>query len=250
MPMDGLRPGTTLAPPLAGSSTVRSHRDAAVLVLLNGLTGPTGGKTYDAQMVPMNTNDDEWIAAVASYVRNSFGNHGAMITAADVKRLRGTSKDRKEPWTVETLRIALPRALDKKDWKVTASENGEAAGLVADGKSDTRWQTSGEQSNGQWIQVELPEEAIIGGIRLDQWKAQGDYPKAYKVEGSPDGKKWARIGQVNGLPGASEYYFGATKVKFVKITLVGAQKGKPWSIYELDLIQPTAGAAAATVTKN
>ena len=81
MPMDGLRPGTTIAPPLAGSPTVRSHPDAVPLVLLNGLAGPIGGKTYDAQMVPMNTNDDEWIAAVASYVRNAFGNHGAIVSA-------------------------------------------------------------------------------------------------------------------------------------------------------------------------
>ena len=37
------------------------------------MSGPVGGKTYDAQMVPMGMNDDEWIAAVASYVRNSAG---------------------------------------------------------------------------------------------------------------------------------------------------------------------------------
>ena len=244
MPMDGLRPGTTLAPPLSGSATVRSHRDAAVLVLLNGLTGPTSGKTYDAQMVPMNTNDDDWVAAVSSYVRNSFGNHGAMITPADVQRLRGATKDRKEPWTVETLHAALPKPLDSKEWKVTASEAGESASLIADGKTDTRWQTAGEQKNGQWIQVELPQEATIGGIRLDQWKAQGDYPKTYKVEGSLDGRKWTRIGQVNGLPGMSEFYFEPAKVKFVKVTLTGAQRGKPWSIYELELTAANPAASA------
>ena len=96
MPMDGLRPGTTIAPPLAGSATVRSHRDAIAHVLLNGLTGPTGGKTYDAQMVPMNTNDDAWIAAVASYVRNAFGNHGALLAPEDVKALREQSGARKD----------------------------------------------------------------------------------------------------------------------------------------------------------
>jgi mono/diheme cytochrome c family protein len=250
MPMDGLRPGTTLAPPLSGSATVRSHRDAVPLVLLSGLTGPTGGKTYDAQMVPMNTNDDEWIAAVASYVRNSFGNHGAVLKPEDVKRLRAAAKDRKEPWTVETLLAALPKPLDKKGWKITASENGETAALVADGKTDTRWQTAGDQKNGQWIQVELPQEATIGGIRLDQWKAQGDYPKSYKVEGSLDGRKWTSVGQVNGLPGVSEFYFAPAKVRFVKVTLAGAQKGKPWSIYELDFIQPNADTAPTATARN
>ena len=37
-------------------------------------------------MVPMNTNDDEWIADVASYVRNSFGNHGGMVHWTDAAR--------------------------------------------------------------------------------------------------------------------------------------------------------------------
>ena len=244
MPMDGLRPGTTIAPPLAGSLTVRSHPDAVPLVLLNGLAGPTGGKTYDAQMVPMNTNDDEWIAAVASYVRNAFGNHGAMVAPTEVKRLRDQTTARKEPWTIETLRAALPQPLDGKSWKITASENPETAGLVADGKTDTRWQTAGEQRSGQWIEVELPEEAAVSGIRLDQSKAQGDYPRAYRVEVSLDGRKWTRVAEATGLPGASEKYFEPTKARFVKITLTGAQRGKPWTICELELFPGTAGETA------
>ena len=35
------------------------------------------GRNYPGGvMVPMGTNTDEWIADVANYVRNSFGNRG------------------------------------------------------------------------------------------------------------------------------------------------------------------------------
>ena len=244
MPMDGLRPGTTLAPPLSGSLTVRSHRDASVHVLLNGFTGVVGGKLYDAQMVPMNTNDDEWIAAVSSYVRNSFGNHGALVKPGDVKRIRAVTAARKEPWTSETLTAALPQPLPRMGWKITASENAADAPLALDGKADTRWKTASDQKSGQWIQVELSAETAIGAVRLDQWKSQGDYPKSCRVEGSPDGKKWTRIAEGNGLPGMTELYFPSAKARFVRITLTGAQKNKPWSIYELDLFAPAPGEAA------
>ena len=41
---------------------------------MHGLTGPIDGTTYTDVMVPMGSNNDDWIAAIALYVRNSFGN--------------------------------------------------------------------------------------------------------------------------------------------------------------------------------
>ena len=43
-------------------------------------------------MIPMGINDDEWIAAVASYVRRSFGNTGGFVTPADVARVRAGNR--------------------------------------------------------------------------------------------------------------------------------------------------------------
>jgi len=246
MPLEGAAPGTTIAPPLSGARELRSHPEAIAKVLLSGLMGPIDGKTYTAQMVAMNTNDDEWIAAVGSYVRNAFGNHGALLTSADVKRLREESSARKEPWTPETLLESVPQPLHPVDWKLTASEGSEAVGLLADGKFDTCWKTAGDQKSGQWVQVELPQEATIQGVRLDQWKAQGDFPKTWRVEGSLDGHKWTRLSEGNGLPGMSELYFEPAKVKYLKATLTGAQRGKPWSIYELELIAPKAADSKVT----
>jgi len=100
-PVEGAPKGTTLAPPLAGAKLVLDHRDQSILVLLHGLTGPVDGKTYPVQMVPMATNSDRWIAAVLSYVRNSFGNRAPFITTADVTRVRAATKQRTSPPTIE-----------------------------------------------------------------------------------------------------------------------------------------------------
>ena len=45
-----------MAPPLAGSPRVQGHRDYVIKVLLDGLTGPLGDKTYSEVMVPMGAN--------------------------------------------------------------------------------------------------------------------------------------------------------------------------------------------------
>ncbi len=239
MPMDGLRPGTTIAPSLAGSHDIASHRDAIAYILLNGISGPVGGKTFDAQMVPMNSNNDEWIAAVGSYVRNSFGNHGAVLKAADVKRIREETKDRKEPWTAESLHAMLPQPLDSSAWKAMASDAADKAALAIDNQSKTLWSTKTNQQTGQWFQVELPTESTISGVRLDQSKAASDYPKSFKVGVSTDGIKWTTAADANGLPDTSEIYFTPIKAKFVKLTLTVAQKNMPWSVSELQLYATT-----------
>ena len=80
-----------MAPPLAGSPRVNGHRDYIIKAVLHGLTGPVDGKTYTDVMMPMGINNDEWVAAVASFVRNSFGNSGGFVTPADVARVRAAT---------------------------------------------------------------------------------------------------------------------------------------------------------------
>ena len=54
--------------------------------------------TYPEVMVPMGQNNDEWVAAIASYVRNSFGNRPRRSSPADVARVRAATAARKTPW--------------------------------------------------------------------------------------------------------------------------------------------------------
>ena len=59
-----------------------------IKVLLHGLAGPIEGRRYPQVMVAMGSNKDQWIADVASYVRNTFGNTGLLVTPEDVARVR------------------------------------------------------------------------------------------------------------------------------------------------------------------
>lgn len=237
MAVDGPKPGMTIAPPLANSATVRGHRDGIVRVLLAGMSGPVGGKTYDAQMVPMAMNDDEWIAAVTSYVRNSFGNKGAVIFPKDVARVRQELKGVTAPWTQETLQASLPVFIKAdKAWKATASEQGDVAQNGCDGDGKTRWETKDNQKKGMWYQLELPAAQKVAGVRLDAAGRPSAFPKNYKLEGSLDGKKWFPLANDHGLYSVSEAYFPAKETKFLKFTLTDATKGQPWAIQEVQLI--------------
>jgi mono/diheme cytochrome c family protein/glucose/arabinose dehydrogenase len=98
-----------LAPPLAGSKTILGDPELGVKVLLHGLTGPISGKTYAGEMIAMGTNDDKWIAAVISYVRNSFGNKQGFVDEKAVKSIREKNKGRTKPWTEAELLQSVPK---------------------------------------------------------------------------------------------------------------------------------------------
>lgn len=130
MPMAGSQPPAMLAPPLSGSSRVTGHRDYVINVLLKGLSGEIEGQTYSggAVMVPMGSNTDEWIAAIASYVRNTFGNTGSYVAAPQVAALRTATAGRTASWTLAELEPTIPRPLtNQAEWKLTASDNAAAA---------------------------------------------------------------------------------------------------------------------------
>jgi mono/diheme cytochrome c family protein len=238
-PLAGGAPGATLAPPLSGSKTVNGHRDGPLLVLLHGLSGPVNGKAYDAPMVSMAANPDEWIAAIASYVRVSFNNKGGLVSAADVKRLRATHAKRTESWTEATLRAELPAVLKPaRDWKLTASHKPAGCDAAADGKPETRWDTAASQAPGQWFQVELPAETKLSGLRLDAGKSVSDFPRGYQVQLSGDGKTWSPpVAEGKGSGPVTDIVWQPANTRFVRITQTGSVQGKFWSISEFELMQ-------------
>jgi len=166
-PMAGATDGTTLAPSLAGSARVIGHRDYVIRVLLNGLSGPLDGKRFGGEgvMVPMGANSDEWIADVASYVRNNFGNAAPMVTPEQVAVVRKIST-RKSTWTSSELEAVLPKLLTPQTtWKMTASHNPDTAGNPI--AATTRWDTGAAQQPDMWFQIELPQVTAISEIQLD-----------------------------------------------------------------------------------
>ena len=92
------------APPLVGSKRLGRNTDAAVRILLHGLSGPVDGQTYPSEMPAMKDNDDEWIASVVSYVRHEFSN-APPIKPSMVKGIRQETAGREKAFTLEELPI-------------------------------------------------------------------------------------------------------------------------------------------------
>lgn len=239
-PLQGGKPGETMAPPLSDSKTATGFRDGIIDVVLKGLNGPIRGKNYTAQMVPMESNDDEWVAAVTSFIRTHLGNRSTLIKPADVARARAAVKNRKEPWTLEELQASLPQPLaNRGQWKVTASHNPSSARLAIDGDIQSRFDTGTQQVPGMWFQIELPQATEIDGLELDAGTSTQDYPRGYKVELSGDGQRWGKpvaIGQGTGPQ--TEIVFPTAKAKFIRITQTGSVPGLFWSIHELQVLKP------------
>jgi mono/diheme cytochrome c family protein len=223
---------TTMAPSLAGSPRVNGHRDYVIKAVLHGMTGPIDGRTYTQVMIPMGTNDDEWVAAVASYVRQNFGNSGGFVKPADVARVRAGTRTRTKPWDAEELEAALPVPLVNEGWIVSASHN---PGVASRALSLQSWNSGTPQQPGMWFQVELPRPATLtemqfestsGAYQILEGRVQNadappavargsgrgtaaggaqagpppaspshGFPRGYKVEVSSDGRLWRAVAE-------------------------------------------------------
>ena len=261
--MEGAPAGTMMAPPLAGSPRVQGHRDYVIKVLLKGLGGPIDGKTYRDVMVPMG-GTDEWVAGIASYVRNSFGNNGGMVTPADVARVRAETAARKLPWTVSELEATLPRLVDSAQWKVTASHGSETASGVATLRG---WSTGAPQAPGMWLTIELPQPAAVTEVQFESTSAGGrgggrgrfgragaggrgapaapppppvvGYPRGYSVQISTDGTTWSKpVAEGKGEGPRTTITFAPVRAKFVRITQTETVADAPaWSIRNLRIYE-------------
>lgn len=103
--------GAMPAPPLFGAKPLSyAEKDAAILILLHGLTGPVNGKTYPADMPAMADNSDRWIASVLSYARYEFGNNprgkrrvSPVVKPEEIKKMREINAGRNKAWTLKEL---------------------------------------------------------------------------------------------------------------------------------------------------
>ena len=111
-PVPGARAGSVMAPSLSGSTRVTGHPDYVIKPLLHGMSGPIDGRTYPQVMAPLGSNRDQWIADIASFVRNSFGN------VSDVgyrrRRRQGSSLDDRsnEPMDARRARSVAATVID------------------------------------------------------------------------------------------------------------------------------------------
>ena len=263
-PMAGAPGGATLAPALAGSSRVQGHRDYVIGVLLHGLTGALDGKEYPGGvMVAMGTNTDEWVSDVASYVRNSFGNAGTIVTPAHVTAVRSRA-NRKTPWTLSELEASVPYPMtNQAEWKLSASHNADAAGHAVAGTPGVRWDSAAPQAPGMWFQIELPQPTTVAELQIDAtvpfvFGARGGGrgaggppagrgrgavtpapgPVGYRVQVSMDGTTWTEAAQGAGSGPSTVIGVTPVRAKFVRVTQTGsAANGEFWGIAQIRIYQ-------------
>gem|GEM_PF-108169 len=79
-----------LYPPLAGTNWVTGSKDRLINVLLRGLSEPieVNGKTYEEAMAPYAHLPDEELAAILSFIRQSWGNEAGAVLPAEVREER------------------------------------------------------------------------------------------------------------------------------------------------------------------
>lgn len=107
-------------PSLLNSPWVNGSKDRLIKLALHGLHGKirVNGKTYDpARGVPPMTAfrdllNDEELAAVLTFVRNSWGNQASAVNASAVARIRAETEGRFTVWTPEELTNQHPLELE------------------------------------------------------------------------------------------------------------------------------------------
>ncbi len=271
-PLSGAADGVTMAPPVAGSPRVQGHRDYVIKTILHGLTGPVNGTTYTQVMVPMGTQRDDWVAAIASYVRNSFGNTASFVSSADVARVRSATATRKASWTVAEIEGALPVPLPAQaTWKATASHNSTIAGGAL---TLAAWTTASPQAADMWWQLELPVAVNLAELHFDAPAGGRGFgmgslgggdgratnatagnagggrgaapaapppslaPKTYRVQVSQDGTRWSTppVAEGTGITGQNIAAFKPVSARYIRITQVATDAAAPaWTMSNVRL---------------
>lgn len=90
---------STIYPPLAKSDWLKTQpKEKVIESVVYGLKGPitVNGKKYNGVMNPIpSTYKDDDIAAVITYVYNSWGNPGTVVTVADVQKVKAARGKKK-----------------------------------------------------------------------------------------------------------------------------------------------------------
>ncbi|WP_299161337.1 c-type cytochrome [uncultured Eudoraea sp.] len=98
------------APPLKSSEWVTGDKEKLAMILLHGMEGPVvvNGKEYGIpdilpNMPSFSTLQNEDIAAISTYIRNSWGNSSEAISNGTVGRIRFRTQGKITPWQATEL---------------------------------------------------------------------------------------------------------------------------------------------------
>ena len=247
--------GTIMAPPLSGSIRVQEHPEYIIKTILHGLEGPLDGKTYPAGiMVGNKEQSDEWVAAIASYIRNNLSNEASMVTSEYVAEVRAKTVDQQGTYRYPELIHSVPTSLPlQPDWKITASHTApNRIGGTASPKSAFNfegWTTGENQKEGMWFQIEFPNAIALTGLQYNSqpisrgWREGSPPPlqtfaNSYEISTSQDGENWVVLDKGEGTDQDFKLDFNPVLTKFLKFKLTSTVKDEneiPWRIRQLKL---------------
>ncbi len=92
-------------PPLDGSEWLLNDPELPIKIVLKGLQGPATvkGNKFTSVMPPHNDLDDQKIADVLTYARQSWSNDAPAVSVDQVKAIREKVKSQTAPWTAKEL---------------------------------------------------------------------------------------------------------------------------------------------------
>ncbi|MCJ7557913.1 MAG: copper-containing nitrite reductase [Gammaproteobacteria bacterium] len=81
-------------PPIARSDFLLADKQRVIEVVINGIAGPitVNDEDYNSVMPPMSHLNDDEIANILTYVYNSWGNQGGVVSIAEVTAVRESTK--------------------------------------------------------------------------------------------------------------------------------------------------------------
>ncbi len=95
-------------PPIAGSEWVTGSEERLIKIVLHGLQGPieVNGRKFAGQvpMTPFKMLSDDELAAVLTFVRNTFGNRASIVTPKAVATVRAKTAGQKTFYTPAELK--------------------------------------------------------------------------------------------------------------------------------------------------
>ena len=134
----------------------------------------------------------------------------------------------------------------------TASENPTLVGYAIDGVRGLRW-TTGPQTPGQWLRLDLGAERPVGGVIL--WGSLGmEFPRRLQVSTSADGRRWRVVWrgptEIHALRGGLRdpraplaIPFASGPARYVRLRQTGRDPVFAWSLTEVDVHAPAPGSA-------
>ncbi|WP_442511931.1 PVC-type heme-binding CxxCH protein [Novipirellula sp. SH528] len=221
------------APALAGSPRVTGQKEVLARIVLHGLAGPVDGKTYHEVMAPSDKQNDEWIAAVTSYIRQDWGNLASVIRPDDIADVRAASKGRYRPWTQESLqRFSLPQLDDRDSWRVDSNAGPESAARAINGKSDS---CDNQNQPGRWYEIDLGTPHTVTSMVLTS-ATPDRYPRGVEIRVSDDKERWSEpITRGKGEGAINVFSMEPTLGRYFRIVQTGSDDHHRWSISDLQI---------------